>query len=79
MKGVEFIKEFQRYYPEGEAISPLIGLTDFHHNGQMGLEKSFNKILSGKDGKKIVMRDRHGKIVKEIKKLKNPVEEKNYF
>lgn len=79
LKGVEFIKEFQRYYPEGEAISPLIGLTDFHHNGQMGLEKSFNKILSGKDGKKIVMRDRHGKIVKEIKKLKNPVEGKKLF
>jgi len=79
LKGVEFIKEFQRYYPEGEAISPLIGLTDFHHNGQMGLEKSFNKILSGKDGKKIVMRDRHGKIVKEIKKLKNPIEGKKLF
>ncbi len=79
LEGVEFIKEFQRYYPEGEAISPLIGLTDFHHNGQMGLEKSFNKILSGKDGKKIVMRDRQGKIVKEIKKLKNPVEGKKLF
>ncbi len=79
LKGIEFIKEFQRYYPEGEAISSLIGLTDFHHNGQMGLEKSFNKILSGKDGKKIVMRDRHGKIVKEIKKLMKPIEGKKLF
>ena len=74
LKGIEFIKEYQRYYPEGESISSLIGLLDFHHNGQSSLEKSFNKTLSGVDGKKKVMRDRHGKVVKEIKKIKNPIE-----
>tara|TARA_B100001769_G_scaffold267502_1_gene254932 strand:- start:24 stop:536 length:513 start_codon:yes stop_codon:yes gene_type:complete len=32
LKGVQFIKEPKRYYPEGESISNLIGLTDFHDN-----------------------------------------------
>ncbi|MAR77411.1 MAG: hypothetical protein CMD43_00530 [Gammaproteobacteria bacterium] len=74
LKGVEFIKESKRYYPEGESISNLIGLTDFHDNGEMGLEKSHNKILSGEDGRKKVMRDLHGKIVKEIAILRKPIE-----
>ncbi len=74
LKGIGFIKEYQRYYPEGESISSLIGLLDFHHNGQSSLEKSFNKTLSGIDGKKKVMRDRQGKVVKEIKKIKKPIE-----
>ena len=77
LKGVQFIKESKRYYPEGESISNLIGLTDFHDNGEMGLEKAFNKILSGTDGRKKVMRDLHGKIVKEIAILRKPVEGKN--
>ena len=76
LKGIEFIKESKRHYPEGESISNLIGLTDFHDNGVMGLEKSHNDILSGKDGRKKVMRDLHGKIVKEIEILKKPNEGK---
>ena len=77
LKGVEFIKEPKRYYPEGESMSNLIGLTDFHDNGEMGLEKAHNKILSGTDGRKKIMRDLHGKIVKEIAILRKPIEGKN--
>ena len=74
LSGVEFITEFQRYYPEGEILAPLIGMTDFHHNGQMGIEKSFNSLLMGNNGEKIVMTDLHGKVVKEIRQVSAPKE-----
>ena len=76
LSGAEFITEFQRYYPEGEILAPLIGMTDFHHNGQMGIEKSFNSLLMGNNGEKIVMTDLHGKVVKEIRQVSAPKEGK---
>ena len=76
LKSIYFIKEFKRYYPEGEIFSPLIGMTDIDHIGKMGLEKSFNKELQGKDGKKLVLVDNKGNIVEEIRQVSLPDEGK---
>ena len=66
LKGVDYQKEFQRFYPWGEAIGNLVGKTNKDHIGQNGLEKSYDTYLTGKDGKRKVRIDRHGKIVDNI-------------
>ena len=76
ISGITFIKEYKRYYPEGEILASLIGMTDFDHNGQMCIELSFDEILKGKDGKKIVVKDKYGKIVDEIEQVTIPQEGK---
>ena len=77
LSGLYFEKEMQRFYPEGEVLAPLIGKTDTNHEAQMGLELSFDKLLSEENGMKIVKQDGNGKIVKEIRLVKQPKEGKN--
>ncbi len=76
LSGVYFQKEMQRFYPEGEVLAPLIGRTNYDHEGQMGLELSFDKHLSEENGLKIVKQDGKGEIVKEIRLVRQPKEGK---
>ena len=66
LRGVDYQKEFQRFYPWGESIGNLVGKTDKDHIGQSGLEKSYDAHLNGKDGIRKVRIDRYGKIVDNI-------------
>ncbi|MBL4661916.1 MAG: penicillin-binding protein 2 [Alcanivoracaceae bacterium] len=69
IKGVEFRKEFKRYYPAGEIVSQLIGFTDADDIGKEGIESTYDKWLSGTTGRKQVMQDRFGHIIKDIKEI----------
>jgi cell division protein FtsI (penicillin-binding protein 3) len=69
IKGVEFRKEFKRFYPAGEIVSQLIGFTDANDIGKEGIERSYNKWLSGVTGRKKVMQDRFGHIIKDIEEV----------
>jgi cell division protein FtsI (penicillin-binding protein 3) len=69
IKGVEFRKEFKRYYPAGEAISQLIGFTDANDIGKEGIESTYDKYLSGSPGRKQVMQNRLGHIIEDIKEI----------
>lgn len=72
IKGIYALREFRRYYPEGEATAHVIGFTNIDDVGQEGLELAFEKWLSGKAGKKRVMRDRLGHIIANIELLSIP-------
>jgi penicillin-binding protein 2B len=58
LPGITFRKESKRFYPNGTFASHLIGFAQKTTNddgesvttGKMGIEKSFNDILSGKNG-----------------------------
>jgi cell division protein FtsI (penicillin-binding protein 3) len=69
IKGVEFRKEFKRYYPAGEIVSQLIGFTDANDVGKEGIESTYDQWLSGTMGRKQVMQDRFGHIIKDIKEV----------
>lgn len=69
IKGVEFRKEFKRYYPAGEIASQLIGFTDANDVGKEGIESTYDQWLSGTMGRKQVMQDRFGHIIKDIKEV----------
>ena len=71
--GINIDKEYKRYYPIGEVASHLIGFTDIDDVGQEGIELAFDDWLRGEPGKKRVLKDLYGSIVKDIENISQPV------
>ena len=71
--GINTDKEYKRYYPLGEVASHLIGFTDIDDEGQEGIELAFNDWLRGEPGKKRILKDLYGSIVKDIENIKQSV------
>jgi len=57
IKGIDFIKEPQRVYPNGVLASHILGFTDMDSNGIEGLELRFDKYLKGVVGYRYAIRD----------------------
>lgn len=70
LRGVGLTREFRRYYPHGEATSHLLGYTDIDDRGQEGMELAFEQWLSGSPGAKRVLRDRHGRSIRDIASIR---------
>jgi len=70
--GVYFQREYKRYYPVGEVSAHVIGFTNIDDRGQEGLELAYNKWLSGKSGKKRILKDRLGRVIANVATLKQP-------
>lgn len=63
--------ESRRLYPLGEDSSQLIGFTDKDDmHGAEGLERSFDSLLVGKNGKQVIRKDAKGNIVENIRSEK---------
>lgn len=69
LSGVYAQQEYQRYYPQGEVTSHLIGFSNVDDVGQEGLELTYDKWLRGTPGKRQVMKDRRGNIIEELSTL----------
>ena len=70
--GVYLQREYHRYYPMSEVTSHLLGFTDIDDRGQEGLELTFNNWLKGVPGEKHVIKDRLGRIVKDVRENRAP-------
>jgi cell division protein FtsI (penicillin-binding protein 3) len=57
IKGIGFIREEERFYPQESLSSSLIGIVDIDNNGLEGLELFYNDYLNGKDGWVQVLQD----------------------
>ncbi len=66
IKGVGALSETRRRYPEGEAAAHVVGFTDIEEHGQEGIELGFQRELQGRDGARMVLRDRLGRVVDDI-------------
>lgn len=66
LKGVYAVEEYQRFYPMGEAAVHLVGLTNADDMGQEGMELAYEDWLRGTDGSKLVLKDRLGRIIREV-------------
>jgi cell division protein FtsI (penicillin-binding protein 3) len=64
--------EYRRYYPAGESIAHVVGLTDIDDIGLEGIELAFESSLRGEAGSKTVLRDREGRIVDDLDYGKAP-------
>ena len=64
LPGIDFIETTKRYYPYGKFLSYLIGYAkednDGDMHGEMGIEKYYNDILTGKNGKTVYQKDLKG-------------------
>ncbi len=70
--GVNFQKEFKRFYPDSDSISQLIGFTNVDDQGLEGIELAYQDWLMGVVGKKRVIKDRLGRVIEELGVLKEP-------
>ncbi|MCP9760173.1 penicillin-binding protein 2, partial [Aquitalea sp. S1-19] len=70
--GVAKQQEFRRYYPAGEMLSHIVGFTGVDGKGQEGLELARDAMLSGKHGKRVVLRDRRGYIIDDLAAIEPP-------
>ena len=57
LKGVFFLKESRRVYPQRQLAAHVLGFTDVDEKGIGGIEYSFDKIIRGRPGKMMVMED----------------------
>ena len=55
--GIHFEKESKRHYPHGTVAAHLLGAVGVDHGGQAGLEQSFDKVLQGRPGLRLVQYD----------------------
>jgi cell division protein FtsI (penicillin-binding protein 3) len=63
--GLYFSEEWSRFYSNNEMLSPVIGLVGAEHNGLMGLEQRYDKLLEGKSGTLLQIHDARGKILRQ--------------
>jgi cell division protein FtsI (penicillin-binding protein 3) len=64
--GVYVRREYRRYYPAGETAAHVIGMTNIDDLGLEGIELSYDGHLRGRPGRKMVLKDRRGEIVKDL-------------
>ncbi len=67
--GVYSRQEYQRYYPQGEVAAHVVGFTNVDDAGQEGMELAFEDWLQGVPGRQQVMKDRRGRIIRELDTL----------
>lgn len=65
IRGVNFQREFKRFYPTAEVTSHVVGFTNVDGNGQEGIELQFNDILKGVDGRRSFHRDLKGGVAQK--------------
>ena len=68
--GVHLKPEYRRYYPMGEVASHVLGFTGIDDVGQEGLELAFDSVLSGESGARRVVKDRLGRIVESLDRIR---------
>jgi cell division protein FtsI (penicillin-binding protein 3) len=64
--GIYGRREYKRFYPAGEVVAHLVGFTNIDDKGQEGIELGFNDALTGVAGKRRVVKDLKGRIVKDL-------------
>ena len=67
LDGLDIQTEYRRYYPLGEVAAHLTGITDIDERGLEGLERAFDAHLEGEVGSRRVVRDRIGRLIRDIR------------
>lgn len=65
------IKEYRRFYPQGDLLAQILGFTDIDNKGLEGVELHMNKELQGRAGMRYTKRDALGREIKafEVKQV----------
>ena len=77
LAGVDVLREFKRFYPSAEVTAHLLGFTNSEDVGQVALEKSYESVLKGTDGKKRVIKDGLHQVIADVENVASPIPGKN--
>ncbi|MCY1261803.1 Peptidoglycan D,D-transpeptidase FtsI [compost metagenome] len=69
--GVYSMEEFRRFYPAGEVAAQIVGFTDVDDRGREGVELAFDSWLAGVPGKRQVLKDRRGHLIRDVQVTRN--------
>lgn len=72
IKGLYAQPEYRRFYPAGEVMAQVAGMTNVEDRGLEGLELAYDSWLAGEAGMKRVIRDRKGNVVEELELIRLP-------
>jgi cell division protein FtsI (penicillin-binding protein 3) len=64
--GLRGEREYRRYYPAGGVAAHLVGITNLDDRGIDGVELAYQDWLQGKPGRKQVIKDLHGDVVRGV-------------
>ena len=60
LPGIEIVDDNKRFYPYGAFASYILGFTDVDNNGLYGVERTYDKYLSGASGRWVKIEDARG-------------------
>lgn len=75
--GIHEEKTYKRFYPLSALTAHVVGFTGIQDNGLEGAELAFERELLGIDGKRVVLRDRRGHIIEDVKAIQAPLNGKD--
>ena len=73
LTNVNLQPEYRRYYPAAETTAHVVGLTDLDDRGIEGIEYAYDDHLAGRSGGKVVLKDLHGKTIRDLAYERAPV------
>lgn len=73
INGAYLQREYHRFYPHGEMIGHVTGVTNIDDAGQEGMEYLFDDWMSPKKGSRVVMQNRMGEVIEEVEKLQQAI------
>ena len=74
LPGIGLRREYRRYYPAGDQMAQLIGITNIDDRGLEGIELEYQDLLAGKPGSRRVIKDRLGRVVEDAESIRPPIE-----
>lgn len=69
IKGIEFVKEGKRFYPDGKLANQVVGLTGLDNRGLSGVEFYYDKYIKGEKGLFVGGRDGLGRPILKDNKI----------
>ncbi len=72
LPGLQKLREYRRYYPDGEIFAHVVGFTNVDDRGQEGMELAWDAELAGQPGLKRVLRDGRRQVVADVESLRLP-------
>lgn len=66
IEGLHFRSEYRRYYPAAETAAHVVGITNMDDVGLEGVELAFDERLRGRHGRKVVLKDRLGAVIRDL-------------
>ncbi len=70
LPGIHIQRDYKRFYPAAEVAAHVVGFVNIDELGQEGIELAYDDWLKGVSGKKKVLKDRVGNVIKDLALIK---------